>query len=76
MMFYAAFNSISVISLRQLTFFQVLLGFTSSRLGLWSVLPKDTPTKNPEDPVRLEPRTPGLRVKHFTTEPRMTPVVK
>ena len=21
--------------------------------------------KNPEDPVRLEPRTPGLRVKHF-----------
>ena len=25
--------------------------------------------KNPEDLVRLEPRTPGLRVKHFTTEP-------
>ena len=28
--------------------------------------------KNPEDPVRREPRTPGLRVKHFTTEPRGT----
>ena len=24
--------------------------------------------KNPEDPVRLKPRTPWLRVKHFTTE--------
>ena len=31
------------------------------------------PWKNPEDPVGLEPRTPGLRVKHFTTEPRRTP---
>ena len=29
--------------------------------------------KNSEDPVRLEPRTPVLRVKHFTTEPRRTP---
>ena len=35
-------------------------------------MPKDTQTKKPEDPVRLEPRTPGLRVKHFTTEPRGT----
>ena len=57
-MFYAAFNSISVISQRQLTLFMSFLGFTSTRLGLWSVLPKDTPTKKPEDPVRLEPRTP------------------
>ena len=40
----------------------VFLGFTSTRLGLWSVLQKDIPTKNPEDPVRLGPRTPGLRV--------------
>ena len=31
------------------------LGFDSSILGLWSVLPKDTPTKNPEDTVQLEP---------------------
>ena len=30
------------------------LGFISNSLGLWSVLPKDTPMKNPEDPVRLE----------------------
>ena len=35
--------------------------------------PRTLPRKNPEDPVRLEPRTPGLRVKHFTTEPRRTP---
>ena len=33
------------------------------------------PRKNPEDPVPLEPRTPGLRVKHFTTEPRRTPIL-
>ena len=26
--------------------------------------------KNPEDPVRLEPRTPGLPVKHVKTKPR------
>ena len=29
--------------------------------------------KKPEDPERLEPRDPGLRVKHFSTEPRRTP---
>ena len=40
-MFYAAFNSISVIIRRHLTLFMSFLGFTSSRLGLWSVLPKD-----------------------------------
>ena len=40
---------------------------------VWSVLPKDTPTKIPGDPVRLEPRTPGLRVKQFTTEPHRNP---
>ena len=28
--------------------------------------------KNPEDQVRLEPKTLGLRVKYFTTEPRGT----
>ena len=33
----------------------------------------DTPKKkNTEAPVQLEQRTPGLRVKHFTTEPRRT----
>ena len=30
--------------------------------------------KSPQDPMRLEPRTPGLRVKHFTTEPCRTPI--
>ena len=47
MVFYAAFNSISVISQQQLTLFISFLGFSSTRLGLWSILPKDTPTKNP-----------------------------
>ena len=36
--------------------------------------PRTLPRKNPEDLVRLEPRTPGLQVKHFTTEPRGTPM--
>ena len=72
-MFYAVFNSISVISRRQHTSFMAFLGFTSTRLGLWSVLPKDTPTKNSADPVRLELRIPRLQVKHFTTEPLRTP---
>ena len=49
------------------------LGFTSTRLGSEVSCPRTLPRKNPEDPVRLEPRTPGLRVKHFTTEPRRTP---
>ena len=71
--FYAAFNSISVISRRQLTLFVSFLGFTSTRLGSEVSCPRTLPWKNPEDPVRLEPRTPGLRVKHFTTESRGTP---
>ena len=65
MVFYAAFNSISVISRRQLTLFMSFLGSEVS-------CPRTLPRKNPEDQVRLEPRTPGLQVKHFTTEPRRT----
>ena len=38
-------------------------------LGLWSVLPMDTPQENPKDPVWLTLRIPGLQVKHFSTEP-------
>ena len=72
MVIYAAFNSISVISRRQLTLFMSFLGFTSTRLGSEVSCPRTLPRKNPEDPVRLEPRTPGLRVKHFTTGPRGT----
>ena len=68
MVFYAAFNSISVVSRRHLTLFMSFWGFISTRLGPRSVLPKDTPAKNQEDPVLLEPRIPGKRVKHFTTE--------
>ena len=76
MMFYSAFNSISVISPRQLTLF--MLSWVSPVLGWGSEVscPRTLPRKNPEDPVRLEPRTPGLQVKHFTTEPRRTPWVK
>ena len=48
------------------------LGFTSIKLGIWSVLPKGTPMKDPEDPVQLKSRIPGLPVKHFTTEPHKT----
>ena len=31
-----------------------VLGFTSTKLGLWRVLPMGTPTKNQGDSVRLE----------------------
>ena len=72
MMFYSVFNSISVVSQWQLTLLMSFLGFTRTRLALWSVLPKDTLMKHSEDPVRLEPRTHGLHIKYFTTEPCRT----
>ena len=73
MVFYAAFNNISVISRRQFTLF--MSSWVSPVLGWGSEVsyPRTLPRKNPEDPVWLEPRTPGLRVKHFTTEPRRSP---
>ena len=72
MVFYAAFNSISVISRRQLRLF--MLSWVSPVLGwaLKCLAQGHSHEKNPEDLVRLEPRTPGFRVKHFTTEPRGT----
>ena len=73
MMFYVAFNSVSVMSQQQLTLFMSFLSLTSTRLGLRVSCRRTLPRKNPEDPVRLEPETPGLRVKHFTTDPRRTP---
>ena len=76
MVFYAAFNSISVISQRQLTLFTSFLGFTSAWPGSEVSCPRTLPRKSPEDPVWLEPRTPGLRVNHHTTEPRWTLVNK
>ena len=48
------------------------LDFTSTRLGSEVSCPRTLPRKNPEDLVRLEPRTPGFRVKHLSTEPRGT----
>ena len=72
MVFYTAFNSISVISRRQLTLF--MLSWVSPVLGwaLKCLAQRHSHEKNPEDPVRLEPRTSRLRVKHFTTEPHGT----
>ena len=42
------------------------LGFTSTSLGSEVSCPRTLAQKNPDDPVQLEPSTPGLRVKHFT----------
>ena len=55
MVFYATFNSISVISRGQLTLFMSFLGFTSTRLGSEVSCPRTFPRKNSEDPVRLQP---------------------
>ena len=52
------------------------LSWVSSVLG-WGFeasCSRTLPWKNSEDPVRFEPRTPGLRVKHSTTEPHGSPV--
>ena len=65
MVFYAAFNTISVILRRQLALFMLFLGFTSTRLGLAE---GNSQEKKPEDPVWLKPRIPALRLKHFTTD--------
>ena len=67
------FNCISVISRQQLTLF--MSSWVSPVLGSGSEMscPRTLLRKNPEDPVRLEHRTPWLQVKHFTTEPRRTP---
>ena len=57
-------------SWQQLTLFLSYPGFTSTRLGLWSVLPKDIPThkKKTGNLMRLEPMTPGLRpLYHWPT---------
>ena len=72
MVFYTAFNSIKVISRRQVTLF--MLSWVSPVLGLAlkCLAQGHSHKKKPEDLVKLDPRTPGLRVKHFTTEPRVT----
>ena len=71
MVFYAAFNSISVISPRQLILFMYFLGFTSTRLGLWSVLPKDTPTKKPRGSSAAQTQDPWIMSQtlyHWATQ--------
>ena len=68
MVFYAAFNSISVISRRQLTLFMSFLGFTSTRLGSEVSCPRTLLQKKPEDPVQLKPRTPGLLTVQVNNE--------
>ena len=69
MVFYTAFNSISVISQGQLTLF--MLSWVSLAIGwaLTCLAQGQSQEENTEDPVWLKPRTPGLRVKHFTTGP-------
>ena len=71
MVFYAAFNSISVISRQQLTLFMSYLS-TVLDWALKCLAHGHSHEKNPEDPVQLEPITPGLQAKHFTTGPRGT----
>ena len=71
MLFYAAFNSISVISRRQFTLFMSFLGFSSTKLGLWSVLPKDTSTKQPRgsSAARTQnPRITSQTLYHWATQ--------
>ena len=74
MVFNASFNSISVISQWQLILFMSFLGFTSTRLGLWSVLPKDTPTKKTQRiQCSSNPGPLDYAWKTFNTEPCRTP---
>ena len=64
MVFYAAFNSISVISRQQLTLFMSFLGFTSTRLGSEVSCPKTIQRKNPDDPVPLDYESNTLPLSH------------
>ena len=50
-----------------------VLGWGSEASCPRTVARKKKKKKNPEDPVRLETRIPGLRVKRFTSEPSGTP---
>ena len=68
MVFYAALTVFQ--SYRSDSSRNTCLSWVSPVLGWGSEVSylRTLPQKNPEDPVRLEPRTPGLRVKHFTFE--------
>ena len=67
-MVFTAFSTVFQSSLRQLKLLTSFLGFTSASLGQGH-----SHEKKPEDPGRFEPRSPELRVKHYTTEPRGPP---
>ena len=72
--FYAAFNNILVISRRQFTLFMSFLGFTSTRLGLWSVLPKDTPTKKPRGSSAARTQDPWITSQTLYHWPTQDPL--
>ena len=76
MMFHASFNSISVISWRQLTLFMSFLGFTSTRLGsevfCQRTLPQKKKKKKNRGSSAARTQDPWIRVKQFATEPRRT----
>ena len=63
MMLYTNFNSISVISQQQLTLFMSLLGSTSARLWLWSVLPKDTSKRKPRGSSASRIQSPWIMIQ-------------
>ena len=67
MVLYVDFNIISVISRLQFTVCIYLLGFTSTKLGPCSVLPKDTPAKKPRGS-----RYGSNLQSHCTTKPHRT----
>ena len=69
MVLYATFNRISVISWRQLTLFISFLGFTSTIGWALKCLAQGHSQEKPRGSSGARTRTPGLRVKHFTTEP-------
>ena len=74
MVFYAAFNSISVLSRRQLT---LLMSFWVSPVLGWGSevsCPRTLPRKEPRGSNAARTQVPRLRVKHFTIEQHRTPV--
>ena len=50
--------------------FPVFPGFHQYWTGALKCFAQGQSHENSEDPVHSEPRTPGLRIKRFTTEPR------
>ena len=73
MVFYTAFNSIYFQSCHRDSSHYSCHPLVSPVLGLGSeVSVQEHPQKSPGDPMRLKPRTLGLQVKHFATDPHGT----